>query len=180
MGFKRFLTWLVEKLVELHLGIAALLLVKFFVPVTPQAYQSLGGFVRGVRETYAAAYDDASYVAGNFLGGPADYALNTYLGSAYVIGFYFYLSSLYILLSLLALGLSRGHYLRNALLAFIVSFGLFCLRFIHVYDSTNIYAGIALFGLGAVIVLISAGLGQRLGGPAKPSVDGRVRLDFSH
>ncbi|MEI9904633.1 MAG: hypothetical protein WDN06_12155 [Asticcacaulis sp.] len=119
-------------------------------------------------------------MAGNFLGGPLDYALNTYLASAWVIGFYFYISSLYVLLSLLAAALSHAHYGRNALVAYGLSFGLFCLRFVHVLDSSNLYAGIALFVLGAIIVWISAGVGVRLSGPSAPSMHGRVRLDFSH
>ncbi len=183
MGFKRFLIWLFEKLVELHLGVVALLLVKFFMPVTPEAYQSIDAFFRGVQDTFAAASDDASFVAGNFLGDSAlTYALNAYVASLFVIGFYVYVSSLYVLLSLLAVALSRhGGYMRNAAIAYVLAFALFCARFIHVYDTSNLYAGGALFVLGMMAVLASAAIGRRLsGGAAKPSVQGRIRLDFSH
>ena len=186
MGFRRFLAWIVEKLVELNLGAVAVLLVKFLLPVTRDAYQSPDAFLSGVRDTYASASDDASFVAGNFLGNSEGaYALHAYVAALYVVGFYFYVSSLYVLFSLLAVGLGRRAYPLFALFAYVLAFGLFVFRFVHVYDDENLFAGGALFGLGAVIVLVCAvtcgGLFTGAPKPArKPSMGGRVRLDFSH
>ncbi len=182
MGFRRFLVWIVEKLAELNLGAAALLLVKFLLPVTRQAYASPDAFVQGVRDTFAAASDDASFVAGTFMGNSdMTYAMHAWLAAVWVIGFYFYVSSLYILLSLLALALARGHYRLNALVAYLLAFAVFAFRFVHVYDDENLISGTALLALGAVVALVSAAIGERLAGGThvKPSVAGRMRLDLS-
>ncbi len=183
MGFRRFLIWIVEKLVELNLGAAVLLLVKFVLPVAPQAYTGVAAFAQGVRDTFAAASDDASFVAGTFMGDSGlTYAGHAWLAAVWVIGFYFYVSSLYVLLSLLALGLARGHYLLNAMVGYLLAFAVFAVRFVHVYDAENLISGAALLVLGAVVVLISAAVGERLSGApsARPLAAGRMRLDLSH
>lgn len=182
MGFRRFLAWLAEKLLELHLGVAALLAVKFCLPVTRAAYGSVSAFVGGVRETVAASADDAAYVAHDvFAGSWLGYGLGSYLSAIYVIGFYFYLSSLYILLSLLACAWGGRHYRLHAMAAYSLAFAFFCLRFVRVYDDDNLLAGTALFVLGLIAAGISAAFGQSLAGvPAPaPSMTGGVRLDFS-
>lgn len=160
----------------------ALLLVKFLLPATPGAYLDVATFLAGVRDTWSSASEEAIYTTAQYLGGSWPvYALNTYLASLTVLAWYVYASSLYAPLSLLAAALAHRHYRLYALGAYAVALGVFCWRFVHVYDAGNLYRGGALFAAGAVIVLVSAGIGLRLSGKtpdARPST-GRVRLDFS-
>ncbi|EGF93504.1 hypothetical protein ABI_19440 [Asticcacaulis biprosthecium C19] len=187
MDFRRILAWLVEKLFELHLAIAAVLLVKFFLPLSGDAYTSLGAFAAGVRDTYAGALEDAAYVSANFLEGSyLNYAFQTYLAAAYVVVRYAYLASLYIFLSLLACLLGQRHYIRNAVAAFGFAAVIFGWRFVHAYDLDMLRMAVAVLALGLIAVLWSAltgeGLYRRLNGkvtPSRPlSPSGRVRLDL--
>lgn len=187
MTFRRFATWLVEKLFELHLAVVVLLIVKFCLPLTPQSFDSFQAFSHGVAETWRASLDDAAYVTKTFMDGSyAQYAWNTYIAAAYVIVFYAYMSSLYIFISLLACLLSHRHYVLYALLAYVAGFAIFCLRFVHAYDYEMIRMGVALFVLGLLVVAVSAqfgaGLDARLQSPkaaGKPSGPRRIGFELS-
>ncbi|ESQ87449.1 hypothetical protein ABAC460_19170 [Asticcacaulis sp. AC460] len=187
MGFKRLLVWLIEKLFELHLAIAAVLIVKIFLPLSGDAYTSLSAFAAGVQDTYRGALEDAAYVSANFLGGSyVNYAFQTYLAAAYVVVRYAYLASLYIFLSLLACLLGQRHYVRNAVAAFGFAALIFAWRFVHAYDLDMLRLAIAVIVLGLGAVLWSAWLGEglhrRLSGKSQTSAPrsptGRVRLDL--
>ena len=190
MTFRRFLTWLVEKLFELHLAIAVVLVVKFFLPLTAESYTSVPAFIQGVRDTWHGAMDDAAYVTGSFLqGNYARYALKTYLASLYVVVFYGYVASLYLFTSLLAVMLGPRHHVRNCLGAYLCSLIVFFWRYVHAYDADMIYMATAFMGLGTVVVTVVAFAGERfyhrIGGkdPApkrRSSRTGRERLELSH
>ena len=169
MTFRRFGTWLVEKLFELHFAVAVLLIVKFFLPLTPQSFDSVAAFSHGIAETYRASLDDAAYVTKTFMDGSyGQYAWNTYAAAVYVIVFYGYVSSLYIFTSLLACLLLHKHYVVYALLAYGAGFAIFCLRFVHAYDYEMIRMGVALFVLGLLVVAASARFGAALDARLQP------------
>jgi hypothetical protein len=186
MDFRRVLVWLVEKLFELHLAVAAVLIVKVFLPLSDDAYTSLSAFAAGVGDTYRGALEDAAYVSANFLGGSyVSYVLQTYLAAVYVVVKYAYLASLYIFLSLLACLLGQRDYVRNAVAAFGFAALIFAWRFVHAYDLDTLRLALAVIGLSLIAVLWSAwlgeGLSRRMSGkpPARlQSPSGRVRLDL--
>lgn len=191
MPFKRFLTWLVEKLFELNLAVAVVLLVKFFLPLSAENYTSLTAFATGVHDTYRNAMDDATYVTGMFMqGSPIKYALKTWFAAIYVVVFYGYLSSLYAFTSLLAALLGPRHHVRNCLIAYGVSAGVFWWQFVHAYDAETLRMAAAFIVLGVGVVVWAAYSGDRfyhrIGGkdpaPKHPSpsksVGGRIRLDL--
>ncbi|ESQ75661.1 hypothetical protein [Asticcacaulis sp. AC402] len=187
MGFKRVLVWLVEKLFELHLAVAAVLIVKVFLPLSDDAYVSLNAFAGGIEDTYRGTVEDAAYVTTNFLEGSyTAYAVQTYLASVYVVAVYGYLSSLYIFASLLACLLGDRHYVRNALAAYGFGAVIFLVRFVHAYDLDMLRLAVAMLVLGLGVVLWTAamgeGLSRRIGGKLTPAVSrspaGRVRLDL--
>ncbi len=169
MTFRRFATWLVEKLFELNFAVFVLLIVKFCLPLTPQSFDSFPAFANGVSETWRASLDDAAYVTRTFMDGSYGlYALKTYAAAAYVIVFYGYVSSLYIFTSLLACLLSHRHYVLSALVAYVAGFAIFCLRFVHAYDYEMVRMGVALFVLGLLVVAGSARFGAGLDGHLRP------------
>ena len=182
MTFRRFGTWLVEKLFELHLAVFVLLIVKFFLPLTPQSFDSIAAFSHGVAETWRASLDDAAYVTKTFMGGAwGQYAWNTYAAAVYVIVVYGYVASLYIFTSLLACLLSHRHYVVYALVAYVAAFAVFCLRFVHAYDFEMIRMGVALFVLGLLVVAASARFGAGLAVQPKKaavSTSGPRRIGF--
>ena len=171
MTFKRLLVWLLEKLVELHLGVVVVWLVSTLLPTVSEAYTSLGAFGQAVVENAHNATDDAAYMTQSFMGGSyATYALKTYLACVYVIGFYVYLAGLYLFTSLLACLFDHRHYALSAVLAFTVSAIVFCIGFVPVFDAATLRAGLVLFGLGLGIVFGCAVMGERLMGvSAKPA-----------
>ncbi len=169
MTFRRFITWLIEKLFELHFAVAVLLIVKFFLPLTPQSFDSVTAFTTGVSETWRASLDDAAYMTRTFMDGAWPlYAWRTYVAAIYVIVVYGYLSSLYIFTSLLACLLGRRHYVVYALLAYAAGFAIFCWRFVHAYDFEMVRIGVALFVLGLLVVAAAARFGSRLDARLQP------------
>lgn len=187
MPFKRFLIWLVEKLFELNLAVAAVLIVEFFLPLSPDAYVSLDAFAAGVRDTYAGAVEDAAYVTSGFMGGSWwRYAANTWLAALWVVVLYGYLASLYLFLSLLACLLGERNHVRNALIAYGLAAAFFVWRFVHAWDADMWRLLSAMIVLGLGIAAWSAWLGEGLYGSGQkatrggqPSSRRRVRLDLS-
>ena len=186
MTFRRFATWLVEKLVELHLAVAMLLIVKLFLPLAPQSFDSVQAFGNGVAETWQSSIDDAAYVTHTFMEGSWPvYIFRTYAASVYVVVVYAYLSSLYVFMSLLACLITHRHYVRYALLAFVASLAVFCWRFIHAWDIDMVRLLVALFVAGLAVVAVSAWFGiwldGRLGGKravVEPKVLKSARMGF--
>ena len=188
MTFQRFLRWCVEKIVELHLAVAALLCVKFFMPVSPASYTTWQAFTQGVSETWQSSIDDASYMAQTYLGGSyISYALQTYVAAVYVVVFYFYLSGLYVLISLFIAMVSRRNYTMRALVGYGISCVFLCLMWAPVADVQNMCFAAVLFVMGIAVVALSARLGEtrdkpvkRKAKPAKPAASGtrRVSLDL--
>ncbi len=193
MTVKRLLVWMLEKLVELHLAVAAVLLVSTLLPTVSTAYTSLAAFAQAVTDNAHNAADDAVYMTRTFMGGSyAIYAFRTYLASAYVIVFYVYLSGLYLFASLLACLLDHKHYALSAVLAFGFSAAIICLRYVPIFDAATLREGAVLAMLGLGIVFSCALMGERLMGAkvkttkvikpkkaTKPSVRRRVSLDLS-
>ena len=190
MTFRRFLAWLVEKLFELHLAVAVVLIVKFFLPMSAESYAGRDAFALGVRDTYQGALDDAVFVTGSFMKGSyLTFAGQTYLAAVYVVVLYGYLASLYIFASLLACLFGQGHYVRNALIAYVFAAAIFWWRFVRAYDADMLRMAAVFMVLGVAAVAWSAwcgeGLNRRLGGkrapvrtPAVKSGHRRVRLDL--
>lgn len=165
MTFKRILVWLLEKLIELHLAVAAVLLVSTLLPATAGAYGSWHAFTQAVADNAQNAADDAAYMTRTFMGGSfTTYALKTYLACVYVIGFYVYLASLYLFTSLLACLFDHKHYALSAVLAFGFSVVVFCLRFVPIFDAATVREGAVLCALGLGIVFGCAVMGERLMG----------------
>lgn len=186
MPFKRFIIWLFERLFELQLAVGAVLLVKFFLPLSPDSYAGLDAFAAGVRDTWRTSLDDAAYVTSSFLQGSyLRFAGKTYLAAAYLVVHYGYIASLYLFTSLLAALLGPRHHVRNALLAYICSILVFFLQFVRTYDSNIVHMSLAFVLLGTLIVALMAFAGEAayrsLGGKTpqqQRSVRGRVRLDL--
>ena len=188
MTFRRFLTWIAEKLVEWQLFAALLLLVKFVLPTSPAAYASLDAFTAGVNSQWFASIDEAAYMTRAFMGGSYfQYGLKTYEAAAYVVGIHLYFWSFYLATSILACVVGPRGYLLRAWLALAVSAVVLALRLRDQVDIGNACLGGALFTGGLIVVTLSALFGEaldrRLRDGPKPrapnrSGDGRVRFDL--
>ncbi len=181
---RRFLAWLIEKLVEVHLAIAGLIAVKMLLPLTPGSYASPAAFLSGVAETLRAGADEASFVTHTLLNGSWGAWLGqTYLAAAWTIGLYIYLRALYAFTSLFAALVSGRHYVRNQVLAFLFSFAVFCGLYRADRDATSVSLAACLLVGGLAVVIVSALIGKRLAGvTAKPAPKRPVaprRIDFS-
>ena len=93
-----------------------------------------------------------TYLGGSYL----SYALQTYVAAVYVVVFYFYLSSLYVLISLFIAMASRRDYTMRALIAYGISCAILCLVWAPVADLQNVCFAAVLFVLGIGVVAISA------------------------
>jgi len=183
MTARRFLVWLVEKVIELHLAIAVLLLVRIFLPLTADSFSSLDAFTRGAADALRGWWDDAAYQTATFMDGSwPRFVWRTYSDAAFSVIFYGWFGSLYIFISLLAGLLARGNHVRLALLAYLASFVIFCWRFVHAFDAGMQRMLIVLFAGGLIVVGISAAIGAAMvGGKGTKRVSGarRIRLDFA-
>ncbi len=206
MTFRRFLTWIVEKLVEWQLFVILLVAVKFALPTDPGSYNDFGSFGAGIREQFAGSVDEAGYMTHAFMGNSYfRYVLRTYEAAAYVVGVHFYFWSFYIFTSIFACLAAadktkqRG-YVPKAILAFIASAAILGVRLHGLFSLQNLLLATAMLIGGTVVVGLSALFGVWLdwrlrGGkparakappPADPhgrgkqaSVRGRVRFDLS-
>lgn len=164
MTFKRFLVWLLEKLIELHLAVVLLLCVKWLLPAEAASFISWRALVSGVRDAFQSNLEDAVYMIRSFMGGDGWlYVWRTYLAAVWITGFYFYAASLYVLTSLFACLLSGTHYVRLALMAYILSSTICALSFWSALDLANARLGATLFLGGLAVMGISALIGKRLG-----------------
>ncbi len=189
MGMRRFLAWIMEKLLELQLFVAVLLLVKFFWPLTPGAYVNVGGFADGVAQTWAGTVDDADFMTRAYLDDSYFlYGWRTCGAAAFMVAHDFYFASFYIVASGVALLLSRnGGYIRNAILAYFACAGYAVWQQRFQYDIPHVWMAGALFTGGLIAVVLSLWFGHAMqrwlaGGPALAPVSGgggRVRLDLS-
>ncbi len=168
MTFKRFLIWLLEKLIELHLAVVVLLCVKWLLPSDVASFTSWAAFATGVQDAFHTNLDDALYMVGNFMGGDwGQYVWHTYRAAVWMTGVYFYAASLYTLTSLFACLLSRTYYVRLAVAAYLVSSVICTLSFWRAWDAGNARLGAALFIGGLVVVMISALIGKGVGADKK-------------
>ncbi len=189
MTFRRFLAWIIEKLVELQLFALLLIAVKFVLPISANAYVSFAAFGRGVNDQWFASVDEASYMTRAFMGGSyLDYGLKTYEAALYVVGTHFYFWCCYLITSILACVIGRRGYVPRAWLAFVISAIVLAVRLHGQVDPQNFYLAAALFVGGVAVVTVTAlfglGLDSWLSGarnpkPPKPSANGRVRFDLS-
>ncbi|MDI7775114.1 hypothetical protein [Asticcacaulis sp. EMRT-3] len=69
MSFTRFISWVAEKLIELVLAAALLLVVKFALPQEGTSYGSPAAFLAGLRDAWAANSDEAAFLTHSFFGG---------------------------------------------------------------------------------------------------------------
>ncbi len=191
MTFRRFLAWIVEKLVE-WLGLSLLLVaVKFVLPTDPDSFRSLDAFGAGMNSQLASSLDEAVYMARAFMGGSLSlYGLKLFEAAAYLVGIQFYFWSFYLFTSIFACLTSHRGYVLKALLALVVSAIILMVRLRELADLQTIILAGALLAGGLIVTTFSALFGQWLDGrlagkrpPAKakapPSPRGRVRLDFS-
>jgi len=182
MTARRFLIWLLEKVIELHLAIAVLLLARIFLPLLADHYANVNDVARGLAEAVRGWGEDAAYQVATFVDGSwPRFLWHTYRDAAYTVLFYGYFGSLYVFTSLLAGLLANGRHVRVAVLAYVTSFAIFCARFVHVFDTDMQRMIAVLFTGGLTVVLVSAAIGARMAGgkPAPASGAGRVRLDFA-
>jgi hypothetical protein len=184
---RRFLAWIMEKLLELQLFIVVLLLVKFFWPLTPGAYVDTHTFADGVSQTWAGALDDADFMTRAYLGDSYGlYAWRTCGAAAFMVAHDFYFAGFYLVTSAIAWFLSaNGGRVRNTLIAYFISTGYLAWRQVDAYDIPHAWMAGALFGGGLIAVLLSLWFGHAMrrwlsGGPALGPVsgDGRVRFDL--
>ena len=190
MTFRRFLAWIVEKLVE-WIGLSLLLVAaKFILPTDPDSFRSVAAFSSGMSSQLASSLDEAVYMARAFMGGSlALYGLKLVEAAAYLVGIQFYFWSFYLFTSIFACLTSHRGYVAKALLALVVSAVILMVRLRELADLQSFILSGALLMGGLVVTLLSALFGQWLDGrlagkrpPAKaktPSPRGRVRLDFS-
>jgi len=190
MTFRRFLAWIVEKLVE-WIGLSLLLVAaKFVLPTDPDSFRSVAAFTSGMNSQLASSLDEAVYMARAFMGGSvALYGLKLVEAAAYLVGIQFYFWSFYLFTSIFACLTSHRGYVAKALLALVVSAVILMVRLHDLADLQSFILSGALLMGGLVVTALSALFGQWLDGrlagkrpPAKakaPSPRGRVRLDFS-
>jgi len=190
MTFRRFLAWIVEKLVE-WIGLSLLLVAaKFVLPTDPDSFRSIAAFTSGMNSQLASSLDEAVYMARAFMGGSvALYGLKLVEAAAYLVGIQFYFWSFYLFTSIFACLTSHRGYVAKALLALVVSAVILMVRLRDLGDLQSVILSGALLMGGLVVTALSALFGQWLDGrlagkrpPAKakaPSPRGRVRLDFS-
>jgi hypothetical protein len=188
LGMRRFLAWIMEKLLELQLFIVVLLLVKFFWPLTPGAYVDGTSFANGVAQTWAGTVDDADFMTRAYLDDSYFlYGWRTCGAAAYVVAHDFYFASFYLVTSGVAWLLSgNGGHVRNALLAYCVSAGYLAWRQLAAYDIPHVWMAGALFGGGLIAVILSLWFGHAMkrwlaGGVAPdlaPSGGGRIGFDL--
>lgn len=190
MTFRRFLAWIVEKLVE-WLGLSLLLVAaKFVLPTDPDSFRSFAAFTSGMNGQLASSLDEAVYMARAYMDGSiALYGLKLLEAAAYLVGLQFYFWSFYLFTSIFACLAGQRGYVMKALLAMAVSAIILGVRLRDVADLQSLILGGALLAGGLIVTVASALFGQWLDGrlagkrpPAKakaPSPRGRVRLDFS-
>lgn len=189
MTFRRFLVWIVEKLVE-WIGLSLLLVAaKFVLPTDPDSFRSLGAFAAGMNGQFASSLDEASYMARAFMGGSqALYALKLFEAAAYLVGIQFYFWSFYLFTSIFACLASQRGYVVKALLALAVSAAVLGVRLRELADLQSTILAATLLAGGLVVAGLSAGFGLWLDGrmsgkkpPPKKAASprGRVRLDLS-
>lgn len=188
MGVRRFLAWIMEKLLELQLFVVVLLLVKFFWPLTPAAYVDGSSFASGVAQTWAGTVDDADFMTRAYL--DDSYFLfgwRTCGAAAYVVAHDFYFAGFYLVTSAIAWLLSSsGGHIRNALFAYFLSAGYVAWRQTAGYDIPHAWMAGALFGGGLIAVILSLWFGHAMrrwlagGEPSvAPSSDhGRIGFDL--
>lgn len=182
MTVRRFLVWLVEKVIELHLAILVLVLARIFMPAAADGFTGVQGALHQVGEAWQGWIDDAAYQVATFMDGSwPRFLWRTYGDAAVSVIFYGYFGSLYIFMSLLAGLLANGTHVRLALVAYVAAFAVFCWRFVHAFDSDMRLMLISLFLAGLMVVTLSAAIGAGLSGnkPAGASGARRVRLDFA-
>ncbi len=188
MTFRRFLTWIVEKLVEWQLFAGLLILVKFAFPTSPGNYVSWQAFTAGASSQWSASIDEAAYMTRAFMGGSYfEYGLKTYEAAAYIVGIHLYFWSFYLATSILACVIGPKGYLPRAWLALAVSAVVLGVRLRDQIDIGNACVGGVLFLGGLIVVTVSALFGEaldrRLRDGPKPrapnrSADRRVRFDL--
>lgn len=185
MGVRRFLAWIMERLLEMQLFVAVVLLVKFLWPMTPGAYVDGQTFIDGVAQTWAGSLDDADFMTRAYLGDSYFlYGWRTCGAAAYVVAHDFYFTAFYLPASAIAwlLSASGGH-VRNALIAYLISAGYLAWRLIALYDIPHAWMAGALFTGGLVAVSLSLWFGHAMrrwlaGGSEPSSGVGRVRFDL--
>lgn len=183
---RRFLAWIMEKLLELQLFVAVLLAVKFLWPLTPGAYVDGRTFVEGVAQTWAGALDDADFMTRAYLSDSYFlYAWRTCGAAAFMVAHDFYFAGFYLVTSAIAWFLSaNGGHARNTLIAYVISAGYLVWRQIGAYDIPHAWMAGALFGGGLIAVALSLWFGHAMrrwlagGGTADPVPSGRLRLDL--
>jgi len=178
MIVRRFLVWLVEKAIELHLAILVLVLARIFMPVVADGFS---GF-QDVTDAWQGWIDDAAYQVTTFMDGSwPRFLWRTYCDAAFSVIFYGYFGSLYIFMSLLAGLLATGTHVRMALVAYVAAFAVFCWRFVHTFDSDMRLMLVSLFLCGLLVVALSAAVGAKLSGDKPVGASGarRIRLDFA-
>ncbi len=189
MTFRRFLAWIVEKLVE-WIGLSLLLVAaKFALPTASDSFRSLEAFGSGMNSQLASSLDEAVYMARAFMGGSIGlYGVKLIEAAAYLVGIQFYFWSFYLFASIFACLSGHRGYVAKAQLALVVSAVVLMVRLRHLADLQSIILAAALLAGGLIVTGISAMFGQWLDGrlsgkraPAKktPSPRGRVRLDLS-
>lgn len=197
MTFRRFLAWIIEKLFEMQLLVLLLVAVKFLLPTGLDAYSSLPAFISGMSAQWYASLDEAAFMSSAFMeGNYAVYAYRTWQAAAWVIGIHFYFWSFYLFTSIFACLAGDRGYLRNAILAFLVSAGVLVWRQREMFDIHNIALAITLLSGGVLVVIVSCLFGRyvdfRLAGGRtmqeriqtvragkRDSSRGRVRFDLS-